>query len=277
MRVADTIAKLRRARGRMTGSVGLVPTMGYLHDAHLALVKQARAENDHVVVSIFVNPSQFGPEEDYGRYPRDLPRDLKLLRSVGTDLVFSPSADEMYPSGFTTWVNVEGVADQLEGRARPGHFRGVATVVLKLFNLVQPTRAYFGQKDGQQVAVLKRMAQDLGCPLKVVVVPTVREPDGLAYSSRNVYLTPQERAAAPVLYRALQEVQRLYGAGERDAERLRQAIRKRIEREPLAMLEYASIADQATLREVERIDGPVMASLVVRFGSTRLIDNVLLE
>jgi len=276
VRSADTIAKLRRARARMTGSVGLVPTMGYLHPGHLALVARARAENDHVVASIFVNPAQFGPTEDFARYPRDLPRDLRLLRAAGVDLLFTPVAAELYPPGFTTWVNVEGLDSQLEGRSRPGHFRGVATVVLKLFNLVQPTRAYFGQKDGQQVAVLKRMARDLDCPLKLVVVPTVREADGLALSSRNVFLTPPQRAGAAVLYRALQEASRLYAAGERSGERLRQAMRAVVQEEPLGTLDYASVADLVSLQEQEAVSGPAMASLAVRFGKTRLIDNVLL-
>ncbi|MSQ32829.1 MAG: pantoate--beta-alanine ligase [Dehalococcoidia bacterium] len=276
MRRADTIAKLRRARARMTGSVGLVPTMGYLHAGHLALVARARAENVHVAASIFVNPAQFGPTEDYAHYPRDLPRDLRLLRGAGVDLLFTPAAADLYPPGFTTWVNVEGLDSQLEGKSRPGHFRGVATVVLKLFNLVQPTRAYFGQKDGQQVAVLKRMAQDLDCPVKLVLVPTVREADGLALSSRNVFLTPPQRAGAAVLYRALQEARRLYAAGERSGERLRQAMRAVVQEEPLGALDYASVADLATLQEQETVRGPVMASLAVRFGKTRLIDNILL-
>jgi len=260
----------------MVGTVGLVPTMGYLHEGHRALVERARAENDHVVVSIFVNPSQFGPKEDFARYPRDLPRDLKLLRRGGVDLVFNPSPVDIYPDGFTTWVTVEGLSDRLEGQRRPGHFRGVATVVLKLFNLVQPTRAYFGQKDGQQVAILKRMAEDLDCPLEVVVCPTVRAPDGLALSSRNVYLTPEQRKGATVLYRALCEAARLHQRGERDAESVRSALREIVESEPAAALDYVSVADTRTLRELDRITGPAMVSLAVRFGSTRLIDNVLL-
>jgi len=251
--------------------------MGYLHQGHLALVKQARQENAAVVASIYVNPTQFGPKEDFAAYPRDLDRDLKLLQGEGTDIVFVPSDDEMYPARFSTWVDVEKVTERLEGASRPGHFRGVATVVAKLFNIVEPTRAYFGQKDAQQVVVIKRMVADLNINVEVVVVPTVRESDGLAMSSRNVYLNPKERKAATVLFKALTLAQQLRQAGERDADKIRQRMTSLIEKVPLAQIDYVSIADVETLEELRWIDRPAVASLAVRIGKTRLIDNVPLE
>jgi pantoate--beta-alanine ligase len=251
--------------------------MGYLHQGHLSLVRQARAECGAVAVSIFVNPTQFGPSEDLARYPRDLPRDLSLLEAESVDLVFAPSAAEMYPSGYETSIEVRGVTEMLEGAVRPGHFAGVATVVCKLLNIVQPTRAYFGQKDAQQTIVVRTMARDLNLPVEIVVGPTVREPDGLAMSSRNVYLTPEERHAATALWRALSTAQACYAAGERGAEALRQAMRAVLEAEPLARVEYISAADPLTLRELEgAIDSGALLSLAVRFGKTRLIDNLLL-
>lgn len=267
---------MRALRKQSQGTVGFVPTMGYLHEGHLELVRRARAENSVVVVSIFVNPTQFGPTEDFNRYPRDIPRDLGLLEQVGTDIVFIPSAEEMYPSGFNTWVVVEKVTERLEGKSRPGHFRGVATVVAKLFNIVEPTRAYFGQKDAQQVVVIKKMVSDLNMNLEIVVVPTVRESDGLAMSSRNVYLNPQERQAATVLFRALSLAESMWRKGERDAETIRQAMVSLIKEEPLAEIDYVSIAHPETLEELATIDGPALASLAVRIGKTRLIDNMVL-
>ncbi|SNB74053.1 pantoate--beta-alanine ligase [Thermoflexus hugenholtzii] len=276
MRVVHTIAEARAVRRALPGTWGFVPTMGYLHEGHLSLVRRARAENDRVAVSIFVNPTQFGPHEDYARYPRDLERDLRLLEPLGVDLVFVPSVEEMYPPGFQTWVIVEEVSRPLEGASRPGHFRGVATVVAKLFNILQPDRAYFGQKDAQQTVVIRRMVQDLNIPVEIVICPTVREPDGLAMSSRNTYLNPEERRAATVLFRALQAAKARYEAGERDAEGLREAMREVIRAEPLARIDYVSVADPETLQELERVEGPALLSLAVYIGTTRLIDNIML-
>lgn len=276
MEVVRTIAGLRVARPMLAEPVGLVPTMGYLHAGHLALAQRARAECASVVATIFVNPTQFGPTEDLASYPRDLERDLALLGAAGVDLVFVPEAIEIYPPGFQTYVLVEELSQPLEGARRPGHFKGVATVVAKLFNLVQPQRAYFGQKDAQQVRVIQQMVEDLNFPLEIVVCATMREPDGLAMSSRNSYLTPAQRAAAPVLYRSLRAVQEVYEAGERDAERLRRTALEILAAEPLAQVDYVSIADARTLVEVDRIDGPALVSMAVRVGRARLIDNLLL-
>lgn len=276
MEVVETIADFREARARF-GRLGLVPTMGYLHEGHLSLVRQARAECGAVAVSIFVNPTQFGPREDLARYPRDLDRDLGLLRQEQVDLVFVPSVAEIYPDGFSTYVDVRAVTEMLEGAVRPGHFQGVATVVCKLFNIAQPTRAYFGQKDAQQTVVVRKMVRDLDMPLEVVVAPTAREPDGLAMSSRNVYLSAEQRRAASVLSRALRVAGERYAAGERGAEALRRAMREVLEREPLASPEYVSVADPLTLKELDDIGASgALCSLAVRFGATRLIDNVVL-
>jgi len=275
--IARTIDEVKKWRGRSLGSVGFVPTMGYLHDGHLVLVRRAREENSKVAVSIFVNPTQFGPAEDFRTYPRDTERDLALLEKERTDIAFIPSAEEIYPQGYNSWVEVDKVTKRLEGSHRPGHFKGVATVVAKLFNIVEPTKAYFGQKDAQQVLVIRKMVTDLNMNLEVIAVPTVRESDGLAMSSRNVYLNPQERQAATVLYKALSQAQQLIQKGERDAEHLRQVMTSIINKEPLAEIEYVSIADAQTFEELSRIDLPVVASLAVRIGKTRLIDNILLE
>jgi pantoate--beta-alanine ligase len=275
MKVVRTVAEMRAAR-RAVGDLGLVPTMGYLHEGHLSLVARARAENAAAAASIFVNPTQFGPNEDLARYPRDLPRDLALLEAAGVDLVFVPEAGEIYPPGFATAVEVRGVTDVLEGAVRPGHFAGVATVVAKLFNIVQPTRAYFGQKDAQQCVVIRAMARDLNLPAEVVVAPTVREADGLALSSRNSYLTPEQRAVAPAIYRGLSAAKALFDGGERDAEALRRAIRAAIEAEPQMSIDYVSVADPETLRELAQVASQALASTAVRLGTTRLIDNLLL-
>ena len=277
MHVVKTVLEIRASRQKLKGTVGFVPTMGYLHEGHLALVKQAKIENSAVVVSIYVNPTQFGPREDLGAYPRDLDRDIELLRKEGTDVVFVPPDDEMYPSEFSSWVDVEKVTERLEGASRPGHFRGVATVVAKLFNIVQPTRAYFGQKDAQQVAVIKRMVADLNMNLEVAVVPTVRESDGLAMSSRNMYLSPKERQAGTILFKALTLARQLRGGGEKDAENIRRQMTALIQKEPLAQIDYVSIADAETLEELNSLDRPAVASLAVRIGKTRLIDNMPLE
>ncbi|MGQ9489980.1 MAG: pantoate--beta-alanine ligase [Anaerolineae bacterium] len=276
MQVVETIAEVRRIRRELKGSWGLVPTMGYLHAGHLSLVERARRENDYVGVSIFVNPTQFGPTEDLAAYPRDLPRDLALLEAAGADLVWAPPVAEVYPPGFQTYVTVEEVTQVLEGAARPGHFRGVATVVAKLFNVFQPDRAYFGQKDAQQTVVIRQMVRDLNFPLEIIVCPTVREPDGLAMSSRNVYLTPEQRAAAPVLYRALCAARDAWLAGEHDGERLRQIMRQVLDAEPLAQTEYVSAADPVTLQELGNAGRGVLLSMAVRIGKARLIDNMLL-
>jgi pantoate--beta-alanine ligase len=277
MQVVGPISEIRALRQQLSGTVGFVPTMGYLHKGHLALVKQARIENSHVIVSVYVNPTQFGPEEDFGTYPRELNRDLELLREEGADIVFVPSDNELYPPEFSSWVDVEKVTERLEGASRPGHFRGVATVVAKLFNIVQPSRAYFGQKDAQQVVVIKRMVSDLNLGINIVVVPTVREEDGLAMSSRNIYLNPRERQAATILFKALNLARQLRRNGENDANKLRKQMTSLIQREPLAQIGYVSIADTETLEELNLIDGPALASLAVLIGKTRLIDNMPLE
>ncbi len=276
MKVISTVAEFKEARRKTKGTVGFVPTMGYLHEGHLFLARRAKAENDICVVSIFVNPTQFGPKEDFARYPRDPERDLALLEKDKTDLVIIPAVEEMYPIGASTWVDVENVTKTLEGAARPGHFRGVATVVAKLFNIVEPTKAYFGQKDAQQVVVIKKMVADLNMNLEVVVVPTRREPDGLAMSSRNVYLNPQERQAAVVLWRSLNLAQGLWQEGERDAGKIRSQMVALIKKEPLARIDYVSIADPATLEELTAIKGQALVSMAVYFGKTRLIDNMTL-
>lgn len=260
----------------MKGPVGFVPTMGYLHEGHLALVRQARVENPVVAVSIFVNPTQFGPKEDFAKYPRDTERDLAFLEKEGVHWVFMPEASEIYPRGFDSWIDIGTVTERLEGEVRPGHFRGVATVVAKLFNIVEPTRAYFGQKDAQQAMVIKKMVSDLNMNLKVIVAPTVRETDGLAMSSRNIYLNPEERKAALVLYRSLNLAQQLWSEGERDAGSLRQQMIALIEEQPLAEIDYVSIANTETLEELVNVDCAALVSLAVRFGRTRLIDNVIL-
>ena len=277
MQVVGPIFEIRALRQKLTDSVGFVPTMGYLHEGHLALVKQARMENSAVIVSIYVNPAQFGPREDFDAYPRELNRDLELLREEGVDIVFVPSDDEMYPPEFSSWVDVEKVTERLEGASRPGHFRGVATVVAKLFNIVQPTRAHFGQKDAQQAVVIKRMVADLNIGIEIIVVSTVRENDGLAMSSRNIYLSPGERQAATILFKALTLARQLGQGGERDAEEIRRQMTSLIQKEPLAQIDYVSIADAETLEELDLIDRPALASLAVKIGKTRLIDNMPLK
>ena len=277
MQIAKTIAEMKALRMKSRGSVGFVPTMGYLHEGHLALVKQARAENSVVVASIFVNPTQFSPTEDFKTYPRDTKRDLAMLRKQKTDIVFMPSAEDMYPEEYSSWVEVGKVTDRLEGSCRPGHFKGVTTVVAKLFNIVEPTRAYFGQKDAQQALVIKKMVADLNMNLEVIVAPTVRENDGLAMSSRNTYLNAQERQAATVLFKALTLARNLHKKGESNADIIHQQMTTLISKEPLAEIEYVSIADAESLEELSKIDKPALASLAVRIGKTRLIDNMLLE
>ena len=275
LRIVRTRAELREALASAERPVGLVPTMGWLHEGHRALIQQARAENATTVVSIFVNPRQFGDPADLEKYPRSEARDIALCTEEGVDLVFAPSVDEVYPPGFDTTVRVGAVAGPLEGAARPGHFDGVATVVAILFDLVGAERAYFGQKDAQQLLVIRRMALDLALPTEVIGCPTVREPDGLAMSSRNVHLSADERAAAPVLARALRAARGMYARGERSAEALRSEMRRVLAEESLAKPEYVSVADTATLEELDSVAGLALLSLAVRFGSTRLIDNEL--
>ncbi|OGO23804.1 MAG: pantoate--beta-alanine ligase [Chloroflexi bacterium RBG_16_51_9] len=277
MEVIKTIAEMKKVRRSLKGDVGLFATLGYLHEGHLSLVKRAKAENEIVMSSIFVNPTQFGPKEDLASYPRDFPRDLKMLEDEGTDFVFMPSPIEMYPPNYSTWVDVEKVTDRLEGAVRPGHFRGVATVVTKLFNIVQPTKAYFGQKDAQQCAVIKKFVSDLNMNVEIVICPTVREPDGLAMSSRNTYLKPDERKAAIVLYQSLKLAEKLYAQGERDACVIRNKMAEVIKEQPLANIDYISIADNETLEELDEAKPPALVSLVVKIGKPRLLDNVVLE
>jgi pantoate--beta-alanine ligase len=277
MKVVTSLQEMFAERRKLMEPVGFVPTMGYLHEGHLSLVRRAKQECRSVVVSIFVNPTQFGPQEDLARYPRDLERDLRLLAPLEVDLVWTPTVDEMYPPGYQTWVTVEEVTRPLEGAMRPGHFRGVTTIVSKLFNAVQPQRAYFGQKDAQQAAVIRQMTRDLNYPIEIVVCPTVREADGLAMSSRNVYLSPIERQAATVLYRALRAAEQAYRAGERNAERLRAVMRQVLESEPLARVQYVSCADFDTLQELDEVRGKALLSMAVFIGNTRLIDNIVLE
>ena len=277
MHIFRDLAAWQAFRRQVTGGLGLVPTMGFLHAGHVSLVARARAENDLVVATVYVNPLQFGQGEDFGAYPRDEARDLELLAQAGAQAVLLPTVAAMVPEGFQTQVTVGALAQPLEGAARPGHFAGVATVVTKLFCLTQPRRAYFGQKDAQQVAVIQRLVKDLGFDVEVVVCPTVREADGLALSSRNVYLSPQERQAAPVLYRALLAAQAAWAAGERQGERLRHLMRQTLNQEPLAQTEYVSAAHPHTLQEAELATGPLLLSLAVRLGRARLIDNLLLS
>lgn len=281
MQVITTIADLHTLRASLSQdqTLGFVPTMGYLHAGHISLVDLARRESHVVAVSIFVNPTQFGPNEDLSRYPRDLQRDLAMLEDAGVDWVFTPTAKEIYPPAYSTYVDVRGVTEPLEGAARPGHFVGVATVVAKLFNLVQPHRAYFGQKDAQQTAVIRQMVRDLNFPLEIAVGETLREKDGLAMSSRNVYLNPEERQAATVLYRALSAAKALWEGGERRGGPLRAAMSHTLQAEPLARPDYVSVAGPATLHELDDTGDAreALASLAVRIGKTRLIDNFVLR
>jgi pantoate--beta-alanine ligase len=276
MRTVTTVRQVREWRQMHGGKLGLVPTMGYLHRGHVSLVERARRENDRVAASLFVNPTQFGPNEDLARYPRDMQRDQALLHDAGCDLLFAPSVEEMYPPGAATFVDVGPLAAPLEGSRRPGHFRGVATVVLKLFEIFRPDRGYFGQKDAQQLAVIRRLVRDLDVLVEVVGCPTIREADGLAMSSRNAYLTPEERRAAPVLHGALSAAQDLWTRGERRGDVLRAAMRRVLDAEPLARTDYVSAADPETLAELEVARGQVLLSMAVFLGRARLIDNLRL-
>jgi pantoate--beta-alanine ligase len=268
---------LRIARAQLPKPVGLVPTMGFLHEGHLSLVRQAREECASVMASIFVNPTQFGPSEDLEAYPRDIPRDLALLEAADVDLVWLPTPETMYPPDFQTWVTIEKITQTLEGAMRPGHFRGVTTVVAKLFNAVTPDKAYFGQKDAQQAIVIQQMVRDLNFPLEIIVCPIIREADGLAMSSRNTYLNPDERQAATVLWRALTAAKAAFEDGEKDAKKLRQVLTQTIRSEPLAELQYVSVASPSTLLELEKVDADALFSMALYVGKTRLIDNFLLQ
>ena len=268
--------KLRREQDK---TIGLVPTMGALHDGHLSLVREARRMCEVVVVSVFVNPAQFGPNEDYKQYPRDLTHDTTKLSDYNVDYIFAPSVEEIYPRNFSTYVTVEGLSEQLEGAARPGHFRGVATVLTILFNVVRPDFAYFGQKDAQQTLVVKRLVRDLAFETEIVVLPTVREESGLALSSRNAYLSDEDRRAAAVLYRALSQGREVFNEGERNPKRLKETIREIVESEPRVRLEYVSINDAETMEKLDKLgeDRPALISLAAYVGKTRLIDNVVIQ
>jgi pantoate--beta-alanine ligase len=275
LRTIDSVRQWVRAqRGR---PIHFVPTMGYFHEGHLSLMRRARADGGAVIVSIFVNPLQFGSNEDLARYPRDFERDRQMAESVGVEAIFCPTVEEMYPAGYQTEVCVKKLSQLLCGRSRPGHFEGVATVVLKLFHIVTPDRAYFGMKDYQQLRIIQQLTRDMNLPIEIVPCPIVREADGLAMSSRNVYLTPDERAAATVLYRSLQWAQAQYAAGERDAARLRTGVHEQIAAEPLARIDYVAVVDAETLQPIERLERPTLVALAVFFGAARLIDNCLLE
>ncbi len=279
MRILTTVAGMQReaeALRRAGKSIGCVPTMGFLHEGHLSLIRAARAACETVVVSIFVNPLQFGAGEDLEAYPRDLPGDARKCEAEGTNILFTPTAEEIYPPRRRTVVEVLDLGDVLCGASRPGHFRGVATVVAKLFHIVKPHRAYFGRKDYQQTVVIRQMVRDMNLDVEVVVLPTVREPDGLAMSSRNSYLSPEERRAAPVLYRALKEAERLVAQGERSARRLLAAMEAVVAAEPLARKDYLALVDPETLENLDTVTGPAVALGAVRIGKTRLIDNLLL-
>jgi pantoate--beta-alanine ligase len=275
-RMASVARKLRREEDK---TIGLVPTMGALHEGHLSLVREARTMCDVVVVSVFVNPTQFGPSEDFERYPRDLTGDTTKLSDYNVDYIFAPPAEEMYPKGFCTYVNVEGLSETMEGAVRPGHFRGVATVLTVLFNTVRPDFAFFGQKDAQQTLVVRRLVRDLAFDIEVVVLPTVREQTGLALSSRNAYLTGEQHAAAVVLYKALSQAREVYMEGERNPKRMAEVVRTRVEAEPLTRLEYVGVVDAETMEKFDRIpeDRPLLIALAARVGRTRLIDNIIIQ
>ncbi|HEY0084210.1 MAG TPA: pantoate--beta-alanine ligase [Pyrinomonadaceae bacterium] len=268
----------RKVRRELDKTIGLVPTMGALHEGHLSLVREARRMCDVVIVSVFVNPKQFAPHEDFSRYPRDLTKDTMALADYNVDYIFAPPAEEIYPKGFSTYVEVERLSEPLEGAARPGHFRGVSTVLTILFNIVRPDFAYFGQKDAQQTLVVKRLVRDLAFDTEIVILPTVREDSGLALSSRNAYLDGEDKRAAAVIYRALSHAEAAYSEGERNGKKLSDIVRADIEAEPRAEIEYVSVNDADTLERLDRLDDrPVIIAVAARFGKTRLIDNIVLN
>lgn len=280
MRVIDKIGDLKEIirEQRKTGkSIGFVPTMGYLHEGHISLVKASRNENDFTIMSIYVNPTQFGPNEDFSKYPRDAEGDTKKAKDAGVDIIFMPLNSEMYPAGYNSYVEVYGITDKLCGKSRPGHFKGVCTVVLKLFNIVEPDKAYFGQKDAQQAAVIKKMVKELNMKVRIVTCPIVREHDGLAMSSRNVYLDSDQRRAALVLSKSLVEAEEMIRKGELDSFKVRGHMVKKIESEKLAVIDYVEIVDASTLESKDILKGNILIALAVKFGNTRLIDNIILE
>ncbi len=270
----STLVKISKKEGK---SIGLVPTMGYLHEGHLSLVRAAKKHVDVVVMSIFVNPIQFGACEDFEKYPRDFKRDERLATSAGVDIIFAPSAEEMYPDGYVTYVNVEHLTETMCGQSRPGHFKGVTTVVAKFFDIIKPDIAYFGQKDAQQAIVIKKMAGDLNMGVEIKIMPTIREPDGLAMSSRNVYLSPDERKNAVTLYESLKRAESLVKSGERDAKKITRMIEESIKRVPAAKIDYISITDTLRLKEISKVSGETLMALAVFIGKTRLIDNIIVK
>jgi pantoate--beta-alanine ligase len=280
MKLVRTIEEMRAFREVMRRSgkrLGLVPTMGALHEGHLSLVRAAREKSDVVAVSIFVNPTQFGPNEDFAKYPRNLKNDCALIEREQVDVVFAPSVEAMYPAGAVTWVTVEGMSDRLCGRSRPGHFRGVTTVVSKLFHIIEPDAAFFGQKDAAQVAIIRRMVRDLNVPVSIEVCPIIRDPDGLALSSRNAYLNPEERKSALVLHRALQRAQKLFEGGERDSAKLIAAGEQEFAKEPAARLDYFDVVDPDSLESIRAIPKRALIAVAAYVGNTRLIDNILVD
>jgi pantoate--beta-alanine ligase len=274
MRTVVTIEELRERRGKLHEPVGLIPTMGYLHKGHIALVQKGKSECASIVVSIFVNPTQFNPSEDLSKYPRDIERDKIMLEAAGVDLLWIPTPEVMYPSGYQTWVNVEEISKPFDGKLRPGHFRGVTTVVAKLFNAVQPQKSYFGQKDAQQALIIKQMAIDLNFPMDVVICPTIRELDGLAMSSRNTYLNPEERKAAGIIYQSLSVAKNAYKIGERNGERLCQILHDRLTTEPAVRIQYVACVHPETLQPLDRVENRALLLIAAFIGKTRLIDNI---
>lgn len=280
MRIVEKIADLKtiiKAQKREEKTIGFVPTMGYLHDGHLSLVETSLRHNDFTVISIFVNPTQFGPNEDFDRYPRDMEGDLKKAESAGVDVVFIPAKEEIYPDGYMTYVDVEKMTDTLCGESRPGHFRGVTTIVNKLFNIVEPDRAYFGQKDAQQALVIKKMVQDLNLNIEIVTCPIVREEDGLAMSSRNAYLSAEERKSATILYKSLLEAKEMIEKGERNTEKIVGYIKNQIESKTNAKIDYVKAVKADTLEDINILEGEILIALAAKFGQTRLIDNIILS
>lgn len=280
MRIITEVQEMHDAVGQEKSrgkSIGLVPTMGFLHEGHLSLVRESVQQADVTVVSIYVNPTQFGPKEDFKEYPRNIKRDTEILEAEGVDYIFSPGNEEIYPEGYKTYVEVHDLQDTLCGRSRPGHFRGVCTVVLKLFNIVEPDFAYFGQKDAQQAIILKRMVQDLNLGVKIEVLPIVREEDGLALSSRNTYLDQEQRKAARVLSQSLEEARKMFENGEQDSSQIISRMKERISQEPRAKIDYVEIVDMDTLNPVAKIENEALAALAVFIGKVRLIDNTILK
>jgi pantoate--beta-alanine ligase len=274
--ISSLIKKVREVK-KQGYKIGLVPTMGFLHEGHMSLIRKARKDTDCVIVSIFVNPAQFGPKEDFKRYPRAIKRDLILCEKEGADIIFTPEAREMYPKGYATYVNVEKITDKLCGASRPGHFQGVSTVVAKLFNITMPDIAYFGQKDAQQAIIIKRMTGDLNMSVEIKVMPIVREKDGLAMSSRNVYLNRKERCQARSIYKSLKFAKELFNEGERDSKKIINKIKRIINSQPDAKIDYAAIVDAKDIREIKKISGEALAAVAVKVGKTRLIDNIVLN